>query len=66
MNDVVLQRAARARALTMILLLVRDRPAWAGVCGLLVLTRPSAQLVVVVAAWLVWRAAGGALLVSAR
>jgi hypothetical protein len=42
----------------MILLLVRHRPGWAGAaCGLLVLTRPSAQLlVVVVAAWLIWRA----------
>ena len=42
----------------MTLLLVRNRPAWAGAaCGFLVLTRPSAQLlVVVVAAWLVWRA----------
>jgi hypothetical protein len=37
---------------------VRNRPAWAGAaCGLLVLTRPSAQLlVVVIAAWLLWRA----------
>ncbi len=59
-NDVVLlsEPLGLALLLTMILLLVRDRPAWAGaVCGLLVLTRPSAQLlVVVVAAWLVWRA----------
>jgi hypothetical protein len=44
--------------LAMILLLVRNRPAWAGAaCGLLVLARPSAQLLVlVVGAWLVWRA----------
>jgi hypothetical protein len=58
-NDVVLLSEALSLALllAMILLLVRGRPAWAGVaCGLLVLTRPSAQLlVVVVAAWLVWR-----------
>jgi 4-amino-4-deoxy-L-arabinose transferase-like glycosyltransferase len=58
-NDVVLlsEPLSLALLLLMILLLVRDRPAWAGlVCGLLVLTRPSAQLlVVVVAAWLVWR-----------
>ena len=59
-NDVVLlsEPLGLALLLAMILLLVRSRPAWAGVaCGLLVLTRPSAQLlVVVVAAWLVWRA----------
>jgi hypothetical protein len=59
-NDVVLlsEPLSLALLLGMILLLVRGRPAWAGVaCGLLVLTRPSAQLlVVVVAAWLVWRA----------
>ena len=59
-NDVVLlsEPLSLALLLAMILLLVRSRPAWAGVaCGLLVLTRPSAQLlVVVVAAWLVWRA----------
>ena len=59
-NDVVLlsEPLSLVLLLAMILLLVRDRPAWAGVaCGLLVLTRPSAQLlVVVVAAWLVWRA----------
>ncbi len=59
-NDVVLlsEPLGLAVLLTMILLLVRDRPAWAGaVCGLPALTRPSAQLlVVVVAAWLVWRA----------
>jgi 4-amino-4-deoxy-L-arabinose transferase-like glycosyltransferase len=58
-NDVVLLSEPLGLALlsTMILLLVRDRPAWAGAaCGLLVLTRPSAQLlVVVIAAWLVWR-----------
>jgi 4-amino-4-deoxy-L-arabinose transferase-like glycosyltransferase len=58
-NDVVLlsEPLGLALLLTMVLLLVRDRTAWAGaVCGLLVLTRPSAQLlVVVVAAWLVWR-----------
>jgi hypothetical protein len=59
-NDVVLlsEPLSQALLLGMILLLVRARPAWAGVaCGLLVLTRPSAQLlVVIVAAWLVWRA----------
>jgi hypothetical protein len=59
-NDVVLlsEPLSLALVLAMILLLVRGRPAWAGAaCGLLVLTRPSAQLlVVVVAAWLVWRA----------
>lgn len=59
-NDVVLlsEPLSLALLLAMILLLVRGRPAWAGAaCGLLVLTRPSAQvLVVVVAAWLVWRA----------
>jgi hypothetical protein len=58
-NDVVLlsEPLSLALLLLMILLLVRDRPGWAGlVCGLLVLTRPSAQLlVVVVAGWLVWR-----------
>ena len=58
-NDVVLlsEPLSLALLLVMILLLVRDRPAWAGAaCGLLVLTRPSAQLLVlVVAAWLVWR-----------
>jgi hypothetical protein len=57
-NDVVLlsEPLSLALLLAMILLLVRGRPAWAGVaCGLLMLTRPSAQLlVVVVAAWLVW------------
>jgi 4-amino-4-deoxy-L-arabinose transferase-like glycosyltransferase len=59
-NDVVLlsEPLGLALLLVMILLLVRGRPAWAGLaCGLLVLTRPSAQLfVVVLAAWLVWRA----------
>ncbi len=59
-NDVVLlsEPLSLALLLTMILLLVRNRPAWAGgACGLLMLTRPSAQLlVIVVAAWLVWRA----------
>jgi hypothetical protein len=59
-NDVVLlsEPLGLALLLTMILVLVRGRPAWAGaVCGLLVLTRPSAQLLVVaVAGWLVWRA----------
>jgi hypothetical protein len=59
-NDVVLlsEPLGLALLLAMILFLVRSRPAWAGMaCGLLVLTRPSAQLlVVVVAAWLVWRA----------
>jgi len=59
-NDVVLlsEPLSLALLLAMILLLVRGRPTWAGAaCGLLVLTRPSAQLlVVVVAAWLVWRA----------
>ncbi len=59
-NDVVLlsEPLSLVLLLAMILLLVRDRAAWAGVaCGLLVLTRPSAQLlVVVVAAWLIWRA----------
>jgi hypothetical protein len=59
-NDVVLlsEPLSLALLLAMILLLVRGRPAWAGAaCGLLVLTRPSAQLlVVVVAVWLVWRA----------
>ena len=59
-NDVVLlsEPLSLALLLGMILLLVHDRPAWAGMaCGLLVLTRPSAQLlVVIVAAWLVWRA----------
>jgi hypothetical protein len=59
-NDVVLlsEPLSLALLLAMILLLLRGRPAWAGVaCGLLVLTRPSAQLLVVVAvAWLVWRA----------
>ena len=59
-NDVVLlsEPLSLALLLAMILLLVRNRPAWAGAaCGLLVLTRPSAQLlVVVVAAWLIWRA----------
>jgi hypothetical protein len=59
-NDVVLlsEPLSLALLLAMILLLVRSRPAWAGAaCGLLVLTRPSAQLlVVVVGAWLVWRA----------
>ncbi|HEX3668504.1 MAG TPA: hypothetical protein VHY55_05045, partial [Acidimicrobiia bacterium] len=58
-NDVVLlsEPLSLALLLAMILLLVRGRPAWAGAaCGLLVLTRPSAQLfVVAVAAWLVWR-----------
>jgi hypothetical protein len=58
-NDVVLlsEPLSLVLLLAMLLLLVRDRPAWAGVtCGLLVLTRPSAQLlVVVVAAWLAWR-----------
>ena len=58
-NDVVLlsEPLSLVLLLAMLLLLVRDRPAWAGAaCGLLVLTRPSAQLlVVVVAAWLVWR-----------
>ena len=64
-NDVVLlsEPLSLVLLLAMILLLVRNRPAWAGAaCGFLVLTRPSAQLlVVVVAAWLVrragWRAA---------
>jgi hypothetical protein len=59
-NDVVLlsEPLSLVLVLAMILLLVRRRPAWAGVaCGLLVLTRPSAQLfLVVVAGWLVWRA----------
>jgi hypothetical protein len=59
-NDVVIlsEPLSLVLLLTMILLLVRDRPAWAGAaCGLVVLTRPSAQLlVVVIAAWLVWRA----------
>jgi 4-amino-4-deoxy-L-arabinose transferase-like glycosyltransferase len=59
-NDVVLlsEPLSLALLLAMILLLVRSRPAWAGAaCGLLVLTRPSAQLlVVVVAVWLIWRA----------
>jgi hypothetical protein len=59
-NDVVIlsEPLSLVLLLTMIVLLVRDRPAWAGAaCGLLVLTRPSAQLlVVVIAAWLVWRA----------
>ena len=58
-NDVVLlsEPLSLVLLLAMILLLIRDRPAWAGAaCGLLVLTRPSAQLlVVVIAAWLVWR-----------
>jgi 4-amino-4-deoxy-L-arabinose transferase-like glycosyltransferase len=58
-NDVVLlsEPLSLALLLGMILLLVQYRPAWAGVtCGLLVLTRPSAQLlVVVIVAWLVWR-----------
>jgi hypothetical protein len=58
-NDVVLlsEPLSLVLLLATILLLVRNRPAWAGAaCGLLVLTRPSAQLlVVVVAAWLVWR-----------
>lgn len=58
-NDVVLlsEPLSLALLLAMILLLVRGRTAWAGAaCGLLVLTRPSAQLlVVVVAAWLIWR-----------
>jgi len=58
-NDVVLlsEPLSLALLLAMILLLVRNRPAWAGaVCGLLVLTRPSAQLLVlVVVAWLLWR-----------
>ena len=58
-NDVVLlsEPLSLVLLLAMILLLVRDRPSWAGLaCGLLVLTRPSAQLlVVVVGAWLVWR-----------
>jgi 4-amino-4-deoxy-L-arabinose transferase-like glycosyltransferase len=59
-NDVVIlsEPLSLALLLGMILLLVHDRPAWAGlVCGLLTLTRPSAQLLVVVlVAWLVWRA----------
>ncbi|HEV3136109.1 MAG TPA: hypothetical protein VG348_15570 [Acidimicrobiia bacterium] len=59
-NDVVLlsEPLSLALLLAMILLLVRNRPAWAGAaCGFLVLTRPSAQLlVVVVAVWLIWRA----------
>src|SRR2546421_9538430 len=58
-NDIVVlsEPLSLALLLGMILLLVHDRAAWAGLaCGLLVLTRPSAQLlVVVVAAWLVWR-----------
>jgi hypothetical protein len=58
-NDVVLlsEPLSLVLLLGMILLLVRNRPAWAGAaCGLLVLTRPSAQLLVLlVAAWLVWR-----------
>jgi hypothetical protein len=58
-NDVVLlsEPLSLVLLLTMALLLVRGRTAWAGVaCGLLVLTRPSAQLfLVVVAAWLIWR-----------
>jgi hypothetical protein len=59
-NDVVLlsEPLSFVLLLATLLLLVRSRPAWAGVaCGLLLLTRPSAQLLVVVlAAWLVWRA----------
>ena len=59
-NDVVLlsEPLSLVLLLGMILLLVRNRPTWAGAaCGLLVLTRPSAQLlVIVVAAWLIWRA----------
>lgn len=59
-NDVVLlsEPLSLALLLGVILLLVHDRPAWAGLaCGLLMLTRPSAQLLVVVlVAWLVWRA----------
>ena len=58
-NDVVLlsEPLSLVLLLAMTLLLVRGRPVWAGAaCGLLVLTRPSAQLlVVVVGAWLVWR-----------
>jgi hypothetical protein len=58
-NDVVLlsEPLGLALLLAMILFLVCGRPAWAGVaCGLLVLARPSAQLlVVVVGVWLVWR-----------
>jgi hypothetical protein len=59
-NDVVIlsESLSLALLLLMIVLLVRNRPAWAGLaCGLLVLTRPSAQLLGVgLAAWLVWRA----------
>jgi hypothetical protein len=58
-NDVVLlsESLSLALMLAMVLLLVRGRPAWAGLtCGLLVLTRPSAQLLVVaLGAWVVWR-----------
>jgi 4-amino-4-deoxy-L-arabinose transferase-like glycosyltransferase len=59
-NDVVIlsEPLSLALLLAMILLLVRGRPAWAGLaCGLLALTLPSAQLLLVgVAVWLVWRA----------
>jgi hypothetical protein len=58
-NDVVIlsEPLSLALMLAMVLLLVRGRPAWAGLtCGLLMLTRPSAQLLVVVlGAWVVWR-----------
>ena len=58
-NDVVLlsEPLSLVLLLAMLLLLVRNRPTWAGAaCGLLVLTRPSAQLLVIVlAAWLIWR-----------
>ncbi|MDQ6854150.1 MAG: hypothetical protein M3046_10770 [Actinomycetota bacterium] len=58
-NDVVLlsEPLSLALMLAMLLLLVRGRRAWAGLtCGLLVLTRSSAQLLVVaLGAWVVWR-----------
>jgi hypothetical protein len=58
-NDVVLLSEPLSLALTLlvVLLLMRDRPVWAGLtCGLLMLTRPSAQLLVVVlGAWVMWR-----------
>jgi len=58
-NDVVLlsEPLSLALMLAMVLLLMRNRLVWAGLtCGLLVLTRPSAQLLVVVlGAWVVWR-----------
>ena len=59
-NDVVIlsEPLSLVLLLGMILLLSRGHAAWAGLaCGFLVLTRPSAQLLVVaIAAWLVWRA----------